>query len=274
MRFRFVTLLLAALSPTVRAASASDTTLAPPHTPRGLDRCNVPLQAPPSPDAGVGETLSYDVEIMGLAAGSIDLRVHRAKERDGLLLTEYRSDGRVARAINMVVPMEFRATSLVVTATQRPVQSMHRYRLAHRRAEEHDSFDADARRVSSKRSTPDGDAASEREFAAPVLDFLSGVYFLRRLAPDTSGCALLYGNQKAYTVWITAEGTEKLKTALGTRSARRYGIRYAADDARTVRRARLWIGTDEARLPLRAEMINSYQPRLELVQYVPPRHAT
>ena len=72
-------------------------------------------------------------------------------------------------------------------------------------------------------------------------------------------------------MWIAAEGEERIETAFGTKLASRYGVRYAADDAHTVRRARIWIGTDDARVPLRAEMQNSYKPRLELVGYTPPR---
>src|SRR5690606_20134781 len=78
-------------------------------------------------------------------------------------------------------------------------------------------------------------------------------YLLRALPIEVAkGCAIIYGNQRAYTVWISPDGAEKVKTPVGLREASRVQIVYASDKSKQPASATVWLGPAPERLPFKA----------------------
>ena len=75
--------------------------------------------------------------------------------------------------------------------------------------------------------------------------------------PVAKGCTLIYGNQRAYTVWIEALGEEKTKSPVGMKNADVYGIRFASDKSKEQSTGKIWLGQDASRLPYKAELITA-----------------
>ncbi len=84
-----------------------------------------------------------------------------------------------------------------------------------------------------------------------ALDFVSAYYFMRSFPADTNGCALLYNNQRAYTVWVKHVGQEQVKTPTGRKNADKYELKYASEKSKTIFNATMWLATDASRLPYR-----------------------
>lgn len=242
----------------------------PPLTPKGLPACAEPLAAAPAPRAGrQGEHIEYDLEIMGIEVGTFEVGTARQGSFHGEPVTEYRGELRVDRLLAALVPLEGTAAALVSEAELTPVQAQHRYRWATLSASEFQTFAEGAREVETKRKDKDGHTEKRRRFHAPVQDMLSGFYFLRRVPDGLSGCSIISANGKAYTVWLAPEGRETLSTTMGKREAMRYHVRYASDDAKVVKHARIWVGTDGRRIPYKAEALNRYHPMIALKSYRP-----
>ena len=155
--------------------------------------------------------------------------------------------------------MEGRAAALVPEGGAWPRMAMNRYHLDEHEFEEDVSYAMAGNQVSARRSRNGKASTVERTFADPVPDFVSGFYLLRSLPADMDGCTLLFGNQRAYTIWVTPDGQEQVKTPVGLRLADRYRLRYGSERSREPLEARVWIGADAARLPYRAEILGSHR---------------
>ncbi|MCK5688780.1 hypothetical protein KAI87_05885, partial [Myxococcota bacterium] len=129
---------------------------APPHTPKNFPECVSPMQLTGDLPRHLGEKLSYDVEIVDLHAGSVDLNTKRQARVKGESVTEYEVRGHVRRAINMMVTMEVSASSLVGEKSRLPVAASSSYRLAHRHSDEQQRFNSSATRVASNRKSNKG----------------------------------------------------------------------------------------------------------------------
>jgi hypothetical protein len=250
------------------APAAKSKVVAPPKTPPGLPACTKPLTPASDLPRASGETIRYHVDVDGLSIGIIDFKIERKGLYEGRAVTEYRSLFKLDGLVSTFLPVEGQAAALVPEATFAPARAMNRYKLSETQFEENQTFSTDGRKVESKR-TRDGKLSDERrEFPSPATDFVSGFYLLRRLPAGAEGCTIIYGNQRAYTIWIKPDGTEKVKTPVGLREADRYAITYASDKSKKILTARLWLGDAPERLPYRAEITgnNKIEARIHLYE--------
>lgn len=241
----------------------------PPRTPQGLASCQQPLGPLTGLVGSTGERLEYGVALYGIGVGSVEMEATRRGRFQGTPVTEYRGQLRVTGLVSAFVDLEGEAASLVPDTSLVPVQATLRYRFASKASAEQQTFSAGGREVASRLRNEKGTRDKVRAFSSPVQDMLSGFYLLRRLPSVGGGCSVITADGKAFTVWIEPEGPERLVTAFGPRDTVRYHVRYGGDDEKQVKDARVWVGTDERRLPYRIEGLNRYHPVADLRDYRP-----
>src|SRR5690606_27073301 len=120
--------------------------------------------------------------------------------------------------------------------------------------EEEKVFSEQGRALRSRRTRNGKPISQQRRFSAPVHDFVSAFYLFRAFEPDRQGCTIIYGNQRAYTIWFAPAGVEQVRTPAGMRPADRYDMTYASERAKQPYRASVWLSRDAHRVPYRAEL--------------------
>lgn len=228
-----------------------------PRVPVGVERCEKPLAPPVTLPRGMGETIRYVIDVNGLSVGTIDFKIERRGTYAGQPITEYRSLFKLDSLVSTFLPVEGRAAALVPDVGLSPVIAMNRYKLDKNEFEESQTFGQGGTAVASKRKKNGESKDESRNFPGPVQDFVSGFYYLRALPERAEGCAIIYGNQRAYTVWLKPEGKEKVKTPVGMREADRFAIIYASDRSVKAVQGKLWLGPGPERLPYKAELNGS-----------------
>lgn len=224
----------------------------PPKTPHGLAACEEAIPLHRLEPWRLGETIRYVVDIDGLSVGTFDFRVARRGVFGGERVTEFRSLFKVDALVSNFVAIEGRAAALVPERGWVPSLAMSRFRAAAKLYREDLHYELDGRGVASQRSHNGRARSVVRAFPTATYDFISAFYALRSMPIDVRGCTVIYGNQRAYTVWIEPTGEELVKTPVGLRAAHRYQIRYASERARSLLEGTVWIGQQGARLPYRA----------------------
>ncbi len=232
-----------------------------PKTPAGMPQCHDPMEPAAELPRGAGETVRYVVDVNGLSLGTIDFKIERRGTFSGQPVTEYRSLFKLDSLVSTFMPVEGRAAALVPDSSFAPVTAMSHYTLDKNQFEENQTFSKNGAAVASKRVKNGKPSEDERLFPGPATDFVSAFYFVRSLPPQASGCVIIYGNHRAYTVWIKGDGKERIKTPVGFREADRYAILYASDRAKQTAEGHVWIATDGSRLPYKADLVG--RERLE-----------
>jgi len=219
-----------------------------PRTPKGLQRCTELLVPESDLPSSVGEAIRYVVDVNGIGVGTVDFKIERQGDFGGKRVTEYRTQFNLDSLISILLSAKGRAASLV-PSTGVPVRSMSRLTNAKGKFDEDTIYVGDSSRVESKRSKNGKTKEAKRTFPYPVRDFLSGFYLLRSLPANMNGCAVVYANHRAYTVWLKADGEEVIKTPVGMQSANRYRVRYGSERSKRVLEGKIWLAKDETRLP-------------------------
>lgn len=228
--------------------------LRPPATPSGLLPCWQPLAPIADLPRSTGEVIRYLVDVDGLSVGTVDFKIERHGTYEGRTVTEYRSLFELDPLVATLVPLKGQAASLVPRRVFWPSRAMNRYTLDRNEYEETVSYQSDGRVLASTRSKNGKAKDASRRFGNPAPDFVSAFYMLRRMPEDMDGCSILYGNQRAYTIWMKHEGREKVKTPAGLREADRYLVRYGSERSRRPYEGSVWLGPAPDRLPYRAEV--------------------
>ncbi len=253
------------------AAPAEALTSGPPKTPSDLPQCTNALESKGLLPQVAGETIRYLVDVNGLSVGTIDFKIERNGTYAGQKVTEYRSLFKLDSLVASFVPAEGRAASLVNTSSHVPLTSTNRYKSEKSSFEEDVTYKLDGKGLSSKRLRNSEQKVDERTFPSPAIDFVSAYYLMRSFPTNTNGCALLYANQRAYTVWVKHAGTEQVKTPVGSKTADKYELKYASEKQKNAINATIWIATDATRLPykMRVEGKQALEARVHTYE-VPP----
>jgi len=238
-------------------------------TPDGLEACTQPIPIAGSLSQSLGETIRYIVDVDGLSVGTVDFKAVQRGSFNDALVTEYRSHFKIDSLVSAIVSVEGRAASLVPLDGQIPVRAMNRYRIRKNQYEEEVVYDASRNELVSNRSRNGKRKRDVRHFVVPARDFIAGFYFFRTLPRDVNGCTVIYGNQRAYTIWISPDGQEKVKTPVGLRLADRYTIRYASERFKKPRTGRVWVSVGPDRLPYRAELDGKHSLLARIHLYEP-----
>ena len=240
-----------------------------PKTPAGLAPCAAPLSVPGGLPRKVGETIRYVVDVDGLSVGTVDFKVERRGQFAGVPVTEYRSLFKLDGLVSAFLPVEGRAATLVPEPGHAPKVSMSHYRLDTKDIEEKLAYAPDAHSVAISR-TKDGEHKNEsRSFPVAMQDFISAFYLMRRLPLQHDGCAIIFSNQRAYTVWLKPDGEEEIKTPVGLRMTHRYTLLYASDRSTKAVSGHVWMGQDADKLPFKADADGSHHIEARIHLYVP-----
>jgi hypothetical protein len=246
-----------ALQVPVRPLSGAATrkvTVPPPNTPDGVPKCTEPLDLDGDLPRRIGEAVRYVVDVNGLSVGTVDFKIERQGTYEGSPVTEYRSLFKLDSFVASFVPVEGRAAALVPSAAMTPLKAMSRYKVNENSFEEDIAYSRDGHHVASKR-TKNGQAKDDkRAFPSPAMDFVSGFYMIRTLPAQMSGCAIVYGNQRAYTIWVKHKGVESVRTPVGSRNADVYEVLYGHDKSKEKLSGSVWLAQDASRLPYKMKV--------------------
>ena len=240
-----------------------------PRAPKGLKACERPLAWTDDIFLPLGETVRYVVDTDGLSVGTIDFKVVSRGIYSGVFADEYRSLFKLDSFVSTLVAVQGQAASVVSIQSKFPLKSMNRYTLEKYQFDEEIDFTREGRGVSSRRERDGKPTARKRSFDEGVYDFVSAFYQLRRMPRDMDGCIVVYGNQRAYTLWFHHEGQEKIQTPIGYRLADRYLLRYGSELSKLPQEGTVWIGADDLRLPYRGQVRGRHRVDARVHLYEP-----
>lgn len=216
--------------------------------------CGLPPLAEGEHPWRAGESLTYDLDVLGLVkAGTMQLGVERPMS--GGKVIPLRARAKTAQVAASLKPFTGVALSWIDAVTLRP----ERYR--------DEADEGGAHKVSDTRIAPAGpelvieyrygDTAGKTAYPRErdVLDALSTVYYLRaaRLAPGDRFCFDLVANRRFWRLEGTvAARRERVETPAGKFDTIRVDAttRRADRPADRPRTVHLWFGTDARRLPV------------------------
>ena len=224
-----------------------------PRAPKGLKACERSLAWTDDIFLPLGETVRYVVNTDGLSVGTIDFKVVSRGIFSGVFADEYRSLFKMDPFVSTLMAVQGQVASVVSVNNKFPLKSMNRYKLEKYQFDEEIDFTREGRGVNSNRKRDGKLTTRKRSFDEGVYDFVSAFYQLRRMPRDMDGCIVIYGNQRAYTLWFHHDGQEKIKTPIGYRLADRYLLRYGSELSKLPREGTVWIGADDLRLPYRGQ---------------------
>jgi Protein of unknown function (DUF3108) len=205
---------------------------------------------------GPGESLSYDLDVMGMVkAGTLSMQVDAPKFKGSVIPIR-------ARVKNTSVFAKVRkVTGTAVTWMDAGTLRPERYR--------DDALWNGVRLVTESKIAPApgdpdhiavrwqyGDRTGSRTFqrSGEVLDLLSAVYYLRaaKLVPGDPVCFGVVGNRRLWTLEGTiAEKRERVESAAGIFDTIRIdGIARRVDDPRMTRPVHIWLEAEGRRLPV------------------------
>jgi hypothetical protein len=220
----------------------------------GAPACGLPPLAPGERPWRVGESLTYDLDLLGMVkAGTMQLGVERPIS--GGQVVPLRARARTTQAVASLRPFTGIALSWIDAATLRP----ERYR--------DEAEEGGVRKSSDARIAPAGpelviehrygDSAGRTAYPRErdVLDALSTLYYLRaaRLAPGDRFCFDLVANRRFWRLEGTvADRTERVETPAGRFETLRVDARTRRADRPDdrPRPIHVWIGRDARRLPV------------------------
>ncbi|MEK7706166.1 MAG: DUF3108 domain-containing protein [Myxococcota bacterium] len=231
--------------------------VAPP-TPRGLPACHKSLASAADLPRIAGETVRYLVDVDGLSVGTIDFQITRNGAYQGRAVTEYRSLFKLDALVATLIPVDGRAAAIVALGASTPIVAMNHYTSGAHQFQEDVTYAEGASRLESAQKKDASSKTVTRRFLAPAYDFVSAFYMLRSLPADAAGCTVVYGNQRAYTIWLVPDGSEDVPTPIGLQPSDRYQVRYASERAKAPTQATLWLARDAQRLPYRARIEGSH----------------
>lgn len=266
-RMSVVTLAMLGAARSAAAVTPTPSDSLPPATPEGLPACSAPLL----PDAGgvrwSAERFEYAVKVIGVPLGAVHIETTRRGRYEGQAVTEFRGWIDPDPAVSAMTTLEGKALALVPDQGFTPLKSMLRYRFRGDVVREEQTHANAGHDVVLEKDRNGERTRAHRQFPSPVHDFLSGFMLLRRLPKDAQGCAVLLGNDKAYTIWVEPQGAEVLDTAKGRMSFDRYLMKYGSDKTATVRDVVVWISSGPERVPYQAKGLTKYSPVIVLTGY-------
>jgi hypothetical protein len=216
--------------------------------------CGLPPLVPGDRPWRTGETLGYDLDVLGMVkAGTMQLSVERPMS--GGKIIPLRGRAKTTQAVASLKPTAGVALSWVDAATLRP----ERYR--------DEAEEGGVHKVSDTKIAPAGpELVIEHQYGATagkttyarerdVLDAVSALYYLRsvRLAPGDRICFDLVANRRFWRLEATvAAKKEKVETPAGKFETLRVDAttRRADHPEERPRPLHLWFGTDARRLPI------------------------
>ena len=240
-----------------------------PRSPPGLAVCKQAMSWSEDLFLPVGETLRYLVNVDGLSVGTVDFKVASRGIYAGVFADEYRSLFKLDSFVSTLMPLHGQAASVVSAMDKTPIRSMNRYKVDEHEFDESISYSKAGRALTSTRARDGVKRTQKRLFDYAILDLVGAFYQVRRFPREMNGCVVIYGNQRAYTVWLKNEGEERIQTPVGYRLTDRYSLRYGSEYLKRPREGTLWISSDHKRIPYLVEVRGRHHLEAKIHFYEP-----
>ena len=169
--------------------------------------------------------------------------------------------------VSALVRVDARISNVVPQAGCTPSASLLRYTFRGDHFSENQSRSPSGMQLVSKHDKNGKLSTDQREFPMPVHDYLSAFFLLRRLPPQARGCTVIYGQRRAYTVWIEPKGSQRLTTPEGRRTFERYELRYTSEKSKEIRSAELLITAGADRIPYQFKSDERLAPVVRLKEH-------
>lgn len=215
---------------------------------------------------GPGETMQWDVTVLGMRTGRVDVRLGERSEIDGETVYPSYASARTEGFMSVLGELDGRMVSWLDPETQRPVRMVNRFRTKALLADptfarEDAAFSTDAQvagRLVYRTSEKETARKSKLTSSGHLLDVLSVIYYMRsrKLTPGEPFCFEIYHRRRLWRVTGNV-GASKLVTApVMTRRARvlEGELRLVGGGKKAKpRQIRAWVSEDDDRLPLLVE---------------------
>lgn len=248
---------------------------------------------------GPGELLSYDVALLGVRTGKVNLRVGDRAVIDGVMTFPLHAQARSDGFLEILGNFDARMVSFFDAGALRPVRMVNRtivkqpFKDAPYVSREDGAFAAAMVTAGApvggtvsarlRRTGPDGaiDKTARFKSSADVVDLLSVIYYLRShaLSPGQPVCFELYHRRRLWHVEGTVAAPTVVRAPFAARRAFRLDTvvtRVGSADGPPPRKVAVWISDDADRIPLLVSTpdklgdievrLLGYQPGRRLVQ--------
>ncbi len=215
---------------------------------------------------GPGEILSWDVALLGMRTGKVNIRLGERTQIDGETVYPSYASARTSGFLSVLGELDGRMVSWLDPETQRPVRMVNRFvtdtLLAPKTlAREDAAFSVDAQvagRLVYKTEGSESARKAKLSSSSDLLDVLSVIYYMRsrELVAGERFCFEIYHRRRLWRVQGSVGGTRMVTTPSLTRRARLLdGELKLVGGARgdPPRQVRAWVSDDDDRLPLLVE---------------------
>jgi hypothetical protein len=221
---------------------------------------------------GPGEVLSYDVAVLGLRTGKVNLRVGERAVMDGVATYPLHAQAKSDGFLEILGNFDARMVSFFDPRALLPVRMVNRTIVkkpfvdARFMSREDGAFAAAmmsaGRPVGGtvharlRRAGPEGDVdkSAQLKSSADVVDLLSVMYYLRarELSPHAPLCFELYHRRRLWRADGSVVGPEMVSVPSGARRARRVEMMVTGVGAKPPppRKVTAWISDDADRIPV------------------------
>lgn len=223
---------------------------------------------------GPGELLAYDVAVLGVRTGKVNLRVGDRATIDGVATYPLHAQARSDGFLEILGNFDARMVSFFDPRALVPVRMVNRtivkqpFKDVPYVSREDGAFSAAMVSAGTalggtvsarlRRTGPDGDIDKPARFksSADVVDLLSVVYYLRarELTPSKPVCFELYHRRRLWHVEGTVSAPEVVRAPFGSRRASRLDVMVtrvgAGGDPPPPRKVTVWISDDADRVPV------------------------
>ncbi|MFZ9885904.1 MAG: DUF3108 domain-containing protein [Myxococcota bacterium] len=214
---------------------------------------------------GTSEQLAFDVTLLGLRTGRVDIHLGPLTEMDGEMAHPLTARAVTSGFLSVLGELDGRMVSWIEPQRVKPVRMVNRFitdSLGTPRtlAREDAAFSVDdkvqGRLAYQEADRPEKVRRTKLKSSSDLVDVLSAVYYMRtrKLTEGAPFCFEIYHRRRLWRVVGEVGGVERVSAPFGTRLARRIeGRLHLIGDKAPPREVRAFVSDDRERLPLLVE---------------------
>lgn len=233
---------------------------------------------------GPGEIMTWDVSLLGVRTGRVNIRLGERTEIDGETVYPSYASARTTGFMSVLGDLDGRMVSWLDPKTQKPVRMVNRFLVdtltaPPTLAREDAAFSSDAQ-VAARLLYQMGDdkptaRPAKLKSTSDLVDVLSVIYYMRsrRFEAGAPFCFEIYHRRRLWRVEGTIGGTRTVSSPFVTRKARLIeGELRLVGGKREPRKVTAWVSDDADRLPLLVETPDNFGTlAVKLGAFIPGR---
>lgn len=214
---------------------------------------------------GPGEAMQWDVTLLGMRTGRVNVRLGERTQIDGELVYPSYASARTEGFLSVLGELDGRMVSWLDPTTQRPVRMVNRFLTASLLSEPTDAREDAAFAVDAQVAGRLVYRTKEKEIArqsklvgsTDLLDVLSVLYYMRSRTLNAGDpfCFEIYHRRRLWRVTGIVGESKLISAPYMTRRARllKGELRLVGGGKQNPREVRAWVSEDDDRLPLLVE---------------------